>query len=571
MDWIQARDAPQRLLYMTGAAGAGKSALQQTVSEQCAKHEILAASFFFNVGDDTRNNTAKVIPTIAYQLGQKNTAVRRLIRGAVENDPLIFNRALISQIQALILNPVSRLSPSEVSGLPYAILVDGLDECSDEESQREFLRVIDYCVAKVRTPFRFFIASRPELAILEALRPGGHLHKAAYPIQLSDGIRYIATADIRRTVTRSLRELGEMRNLEQTWFSEKDVDQIVEAASGQYIYAATVIRYVSQPRGDPETMLRAVLDWAPAGGKQSRAKPFASLDSLYTHILSKAKEEYEAIDTNENDFLMIFNSYCYLFGYVGEDVLDLPSYDQILGLEKGTYKTIIYDLRSLVTVKDEKLILYHKSLVDFLLDEGRSGSSCTELLEVLENTLFCCLQRVGEFSKMRPFPFIGIRGEVSESVVRLLAKIARVYLSICNQRSMFPCHVVDAFISFSKNGDSGWAFIDKMLLDRVVLTGGLNPYCKEGIMWETIRDFTWAFEYLLPLMKHQDKDPRARGILQDCYDQWSTWRPERWRTNKFIQDFEGAFTCKKLRRYYENYEKADRMDLHEMSNNHTST
>ena len=39
-DWIEDHDGPLRLLCMTGAAGSGKSALQQTTAEICQKQEV---------------------------------------------------------------------------------------------------------------------------------------------------------------------------------------------------------------------------------------------------------------------------------------------------------------------------------------------------------------------------------------------------------------------------------------------------------------------------------------------------------------------------------------------------
>jgi DNA replication protein DnaC len=48
MDWMNDRENPQRLLCMTGAAGAGKSALQQTIAERCADARILGVAFFFS-------------------------------------------------------------------------------------------------------------------------------------------------------------------------------------------------------------------------------------------------------------------------------------------------------------------------------------------------------------------------------------------------------------------------------------------------------------------------------------------------------------------------------------------
>ncbi|KAF6757985.1 hypothetical protein DFP72DRAFT_1167836 [Ephemerocybe angulata] len=559
--WLQDRNAPQSLLYMTGAAGAGKSALQQTVAERCVLSKILAASFFFNVGDATRNNTDNLIPTLAYQLGAKSPTLRRMIGEVVHRNPLIFDQSFTLQMQTLIIDPLSYLSPSEFADLPHAILIDGLDECRSEDMQKEFLLVLHQCITNNKTPFRFFITSRPEMVIRKAIEPGGHLHKAACIIRISDDDRYDATADIRRTVTRSLRELGETRGLEETWFNERDVDKIVEAASGQYVFGATVIRYVSQPRGDPIKALRAVLEWAP-GVTQSRTRPFASLDSLYAHILSKAKEEYEAVDTNDHDFLPIFGSYCYVSKETWLDTL--PTYDQILGHEVGTYKSIIHDLRSLVTVNGrEKLVLYHKSFVDFLIDEGRAGSLCTRF-NSREYFISCCLRRVEEFSNIDPLPFTGLKNERhdSEKLVRLLAEITLVYIDSWDKHSTIVGPVVDAFIEFStKDNGAGWVFIDKIFLYHLVLSQVFTA--KGTVMLDTLKGFLKAFSYLLPLMK--DRSPGAWAIAQGCCDRWPACLPGSPGKNEFIRDITPD-TRQKLRRYYDSksHGEADRVFLHEV-------
>ena len=54
------------LLWMQGPAGAGKSAIQQTIAERAASERILAASFFFSHEDPERDNPGKLIPTLAY-------------------------------------------------------------------------------------------------------------------------------------------------------------------------------------------------------------------------------------------------------------------------------------------------------------------------------------------------------------------------------------------------------------------------------------------------------------------------------------------------------------------------
>ncbi|KAF6761118.1 hypothetical protein DFP72DRAFT_1165610 [Ephemerocybe angulata] len=403
MDWIQNREAPNQLLCMTGAAGSGKSALQQTISERCAELDILAAAFFFNVGDTTRNNLSGFVPTIAYQLGQKHPFLREAIGAAVEYDPLIFGKALKTQLEILIVQPVNRFfasrNPSEPDQLPFALLIDGLDECKGEARQRELLVGIQECLLQWRTPFRVFLASRPEMAIYEALNEGGHLEEAAYHIRLSDD--YDATADIRRTMQRRLHEIGLRRRLKKGWFTERDIEDIVRAASGQYIYAATLLRYIAEPRGSPTERLRTALTWTSDNGQKTKKKagPFASLDLLYTNIVSNAKEAFEAADEEERDFLLILNCIIWInkriWGY------RLRDYEKVYLLELGTCEIIFCDLRSLISVTDKvgaPLQPYHKSFFDFLEDEDRAGDAYVPRMRVVEHLARCLLDRMSEIS-----------------------------------------------------------------------------------------------------------------------------------------------------------------------------
>ncbi|TEB30458.1 hypothetical protein FA13DRAFT_1733760 [Coprinellus micaceus] len=274
MDWMKDRTAPCRLLCMTGAAGSGKSALQQTVAEI--------------------NNVSTIIPTIAYQLGTKNSNLRQAIGTIVKDNPLIFDQSLGAQIHSLITQPYG--------AIPHAILIDGVDECNDEGHQVELIRAIHTELLLRETPFR------PELALRTALQPHGHLHGLTYHIRLSDV--YDATADIRRTLWRRLREVGACSSFpsaqDPLWPPEEVVETIVKAASGQYIYVATVIRYVSERRASPVERLRAFLAWSSSG---EEANPFVALDLLYTNILSPAG--------NKGDFCILLQAYAYFFNPEG--------------------------------------------------------------------------------------------------------------------------------------------------------------------------------------------------------------------------------------------------------------
>ncbi|KAJ2933056.1 hypothetical protein H1R20_g4034, partial [Candolleomyces eurysporus] len=240
--------------------------------------------------DPSRNTVNPVIPTIAYQLGSDNLEVKRFIKAAVEKDNLIFYKSLQDQITTLIVKPFEHLCSegSDLSTLPYAILIDGLDECRgerSEDSQVELLTAIKECLLVDHLPFRIFIASRPEWAIRTALAPGGYLHALAYHIQLSD--KYDASGDMHRYLQRRFDALSS-RTGNPHWFTQNDIDRLVSAASGQFVYVAMAYNYISERRGSPTERLKIVLTWTPHDGR--KARPFEALDILYTNILSNAKD-----------------------------------------------------------------------------------------------------------------------------------------------------------------------------------------------------------------------------------------------------------------------------------------
>ncbi|RXW19405.1 hypothetical protein EST38_g6439 [Candolleomyces aberdarensis] len=265
----------------------------------------------------------------------------------------------------------------DLTTLPYAILIDGLDECTGEDRQAELLTAIKECLLINGFPFRIFIASRPEWAIRTALEAGGHLCKLAYHIQLSD--KYDASADMHRYLRRRFEDIG-LRIGDSNWFREGDIETLVQAASGQFIYVATVYKYISERRASPTERLKIILTWTPHEGQGTR--PFEVLDRLYTNILLAAKNAYEAVDSHyRRDFLLLFRAHH--MAVTGFKSLTIPQYpaadllSAMLRLEAKAEETLISDLHSLVAFETNhggslRLRLYHKSFSDFLEEPSRA-------------------------------------------------------------------------------------------------------------------------------------------------------------------------------------------------------
>ncbi|KAJ2912598.1 hypothetical protein MD484_g7818, partial [Candolleomyces efflorescens] len=402
MKRITNRSNPQRLLCLTGPAGSGKSALQQTIAERCEGSDILGAAYFFATADPARNTVSTIVPTIAFQLGSHNTALKQAINTVVANDTVIFDKSLRVQMDNLIVRPLRALQKSvgvSTTSLPYAILIDGLDECRGEDRQDELLTAIRQCLLADDLPFCVFVASRPELAIRTALEPGGHLHSVAFHIDLTN---YYAGADMRRYLRTRFEKLTS-RARDPNWFTENDIQTLVNAGSGQFVYVTTVYKWISEPRGSPAQRLKIVLCWAPQAGQTAR--PFEALDKLYTNILLNAKNMYEAIDTHcGRDFLLLFNIHHTnaTTGLVRVGDWGGMSKDEVvqyLGLESDSLEILISDLHSLVSIQTAPsgsqnlyLGIHHKSLSDFLNTESRAKDLFVSRGRVYEHLIRGCLQ-----------------------------------------------------------------------------------------------------------------------------------------------------------------------------------
>lgn len=110
-DWmVGSRDRDTWLMWLNGAAGAGKSAIAQSIAEKCVEEGLSVASFFFSRWDITRNTMASLVATLAYQIIQAIPTTLDNIIQTIEQNPLIFEQSLESQFESLIIQPLLRVA-----------------------------------------------------------------------------------------------------------------------------------------------------------------------------------------------------------------------------------------------------------------------------------------------------------------------------------------------------------------------------------------------------------------------------------------------------------------------------
>ncbi|KDR70127.1 hypothetical protein GALMADRAFT_76298, partial [Galerina marginata CBS 339.88] len=286
-DWIVGKIGWDRyIMWLYGPAGAGKSAITQTIAELCRANGILLASFFFSRSDPRRNNVRPLAASLAYQVAINLPEARSLIESVVENDPAIFEQSFQAQFKALIVDPLIHIHKfgtfSKV--IPYIIMVDGLDECADAKVQRHILETAATLSSyKNFIHLMFMVSSRAEQEICLTFSTSA-FERVTTCIALDD--TYRSRADIRKYLEGSFSEVKkthlQKKLIPLTWPEDNDISSLVNKSSGQFIYAATVIRYISPSRYPPMSSLEIILGLRPARG----GAPFAELDALYTDVLS---------------------------------------------------------------------------------------------------------------------------------------------------------------------------------------------------------------------------------------------------------------------------------------------
>jgi NACHT domain len=363
MNWIIGEVGwDEFIMWLYGPAGAGKSAIAQTIAERCHARHLLLASFFFSRTDPKRNNVKPLIASIAYQITLNLPQAKDAIEAAVERDPGIFQCSIKAQLTALIIDPLTKLSKNGVfqsTPVPNLIIIDGLDECHGQQVQQHILHAVSSTLQPPLFPLKFLICSRAESHLtleFTSLTPGGMVTR----LSLDDG--YEQNADIERYLTDSFCKISTTHPLKEhippQWPTHKVLSTLVQKSSGQFIYAATVIKYVSSNRHQPTRRLEIVLGIQPLRND----RPFSELDALYLGILSSIQDVKATLR---------------LLGVLILTDLD-PKTPEVVGefmfLDSGEVQRLLLDLASVVECLDKKteIRMRHTSFLDFLRDRSRS-------------------------------------------------------------------------------------------------------------------------------------------------------------------------------------------------------
>ncbi|KAJ2922573.1 hypothetical protein H1R20_g14523, partial [Candolleomyces eurysporus] len=388
MTWARgSRPDSVSILWLSGPAGGGKTCILRRIVELCKAEDLFAACVFFSTCYSDTRTEGRFIITLAAQLTQSIPQITPFLVEAVKKDPTILQKSLETQMKALIFGPLEasqrRRSASGLKALfrslksksPQThriILIDGLDECVEEKEQAHILRLVHEMATHPHFPFRFVIASRPEYTI-RTMFSSPPLSDISRIIRLET---YEADRDIHLYLQTEFARLRTTHpastSLPAGWPLTEDGDMLVSKASGQFVYVATVVKHLANPRRNPVVELRHILDLHPGGTNTAitvNDNPFSELDALYMKILHRPNIDIPLLKSILHAIL--HNK--------GHEFKTPSSIDAVLGFEPGTCDMALMDLHSVVAVEptstriDVPISFHHKSLADFLMSPGRAG------------------------------------------------------------------------------------------------------------------------------------------------------------------------------------------------------
>ena len=254
--WIIKPDG-HPICWLYGPAGSGKSSIARTIAESCENEEVLAASFFFYRGHPERSSSDRLFTTIAYQLSISIPSLTFSIHQTLHKNPSIPNKAILHQLQQLIINPFFVFSPPLT--LRRVVVIDALDECEDRNSAKEILTCIIDAFHHSHIPLQFVITSRPEFHIRSKFKV-----PEAQAITRSIDLRdFDAGNDIRIFLTRRFERIYQdhsdvMSDVPKPWPSGHDTDRLVEESSNLFIFASTLLNFIEDPDEHPNQRLAIV-------------------------------------------------------------------------------------------------------------------------------------------------------------------------------------------------------------------------------------------------------------------------------------------------------------------------
>ncbi|KAG9125403.1 hypothetical protein FRC07_007723 [Ceratobasidium sp. 392] len=446
-DWTS-DNTSQKIYWLNGMAGTGKTTIAYTLCEQLENTRILAASFFCSRQLPACRNVSRIVPTISYQLSRYSQPFRHAISRVLDEDPDAHNQPVPKQFKQLVTEPLIQVKDTLPTNLVIAI--DALDECDDDEGVRIILNVLLSHACDL-PGIRFLVTSRPDAKILDQMRGQEEGHLPA-ELRLHELERSTVQEDIR---TFLLAKFNSRMDL-----SPADLNTLVERSGVLFIYAATVARYIGSDnfsRGAKR--LREVLNVSSGSSNNSDKE----IDAVYTAILEAAFKDPTLTNSDRAEMQLVLHAVI-----CAQEPL---SVDTIGGLLKLDVEASVYPalrpLFSVLQVSDttRTVTTLHESFPNYLRNKTRCNTFHCDVEEHNALLAHLCFDQIAHPSP--PFNICGLSSSYvfDKDVPDLDAKVD----SAISPKLYYACRYWAAHLMSAQNSYDLAARLLSFLSERFIL------------------------------------------------------------------------------------------------------
>ncbi|QRV84244.1 WD repeat-containing protein [Ceratobasidium sp. AG-Ba] len=425
-DWASG-ESPEKIYWLNGMAGTGKTTIAYSLCKRLEGERTLAASFFCS-------RHFLVIPPPFVTSSP-----------LLQADPDVYNKPIFDQFKELIFDPINKVGASLPTGI--IIVIDALDECEAETGTADILDVLLSHASDL--PLRFFVSSRPDEAIITRMRQaqGDNVNTEMRLHELSSNI---VQTDIR---TYLKTKLGSCMSV-----SEVQIETLVERSGVLFIYASTVVQYVSSASAIKRAKrLEKVLDVS-AGNSNEGTE---GIDALYISILSAAYDSKALDNSDRAEMMLVLHTVI-----CACEPLSTSAMADLLGLEsEQIVQSILLPLLSVLQISESGIVTtLHESFRDFLLQNTRSGRFYCSAVEQNGRLAELCFRNIG---KQVPFNICGLESSyVFDKDVRDLGeRVDR----IITEALFYACCYWDAHMSLTDSSKSLLEQLFRFLSERLLL------------------------------------------------------------------------------------------------------
>ncbi|EUC54755.1 vegetative incompatibility protein HET-E-1 [Rhizoctonia solani AG-3 Rhs1AP] len=366
----------ENVCWMSGMAGTGKTTITYTLCSSLDQSYELGASFFCTRSLPACRDVKLILPTIAYQLARFSDPFRGALLQVLDRDPDVHTKVLRVQFQRMILEPLRDVKGSLPTNL--VVVIDALDECDDGNGVEQILVVLLENASEL--PVKFLVSSRPEYHIRQQIGKSDRRTQ----ITLHELDEKIVKADIETHLRVELALMSIPLTTDQ-------LDDLVKRAGVLFIYAATVLRYIT----DGDTLERLDIVLQTSSPREEASNKTKEIDGLYEAVLASALSNPRLEHSEKQRMELVLHTVV-----CAQEPLTVAALAGLLGLSSTKVVAALKPLWSVLHISgshdSDRVNILHASFPDYMLDPTRSRHFACKVELHHGKLADLCFRRIGE-------------------------------------------------------------------------------------------------------------------------------------------------------------------------------